>query len=489
MAVPLSAERNEELSTPQGSGVGGGTVHLRPTMFGTRKLPADQMGNLGKGELHKTIFSRGERQQTVRGERQQTVQRQVLPQASPSQHPAAAVVVVVAPVAVLPQPALLNIPPLNVKSPRTAPTSVICVHADPNVRLVVLYGGRSAEHDVSCVSAGFVAGCAASAGMDVEVVGITREGAWVRPQTEGDKPSGSPLPLPASGGVPVGVEEALSDPRARGTTVVFPALHGPFGEDGAIQGFCETLGIPYVGAGVLASAVCMDKPTFKALLQARGVPVARWSTIAAGSISENTPTELLRELGCPLFVKPANMGSSVGITKAADSAELLEGLRTAAEYDEVLLVEEAVANARELEVSVIGNTGELRSTPPGEVVPSREFYDYDDKYVCDAADLHVPARIPLDLRREVESLALKTASTLRVEGLARVDFLYGATSTSPGRQLFVSELNTMPGFTPISMFPRCWAAAGLSGEELVAELVRLALERQERRSKHKRLYR
>ena len=353
-------------------------------------------------------------------------------------------------------------------------------HVTERIRLLVLYGGRSAEHEVSRVSGRYVATCARTAGLDVDLVGITREGRWVRPPrgTETQGASGDALPALSDDLPAVPLEEAFA-PAADESLVVFPALHGPFGEDGTVQGLCEMAGVPYVGPGVLSSAVCMDKPTSKSLLAAAGLPVARHMVLHRGDVSPETAADLLAELGSPVFVKPANMGSSIGVSKAAGVAEVAEALSLAVAYDERLIVEEFVPG-REIEVSVLGNE-ELRASLPGEIVPGGEFYDYADKYLNDTAELHAPADVPAEVSEEVQNLAVAAARALHVEGLARVDFLYDK-AASPRRRLIVSEINTMPGFTPISMYPRLWAVSGLDGPALIAELVRLALDRYHRRS-------
>jgi D-alanine-D-alanine ligase len=354
------------------------------------------------------------------------------------------------------------------------------------IRLVVLYGGRSPEHDVSRVSARYVTECAIAAGFEVELVGITRRGRWVRPEIAPGEPSALPgdaLPEPADSAPAAGSDVILAQ-RPDETIVVFPVLHGPFGEDGTVQGYWEMAGVTYVGSGVLSSAVCMDKPTAKVLLAAAGLPVARHVTVARGDIGEETPAVLLAALGSPVFVKPANMGSSIGVTKATDAAGIAEALELAATYDGRLIVEEYVAG-REIEVSVLGNEN-LRASLPGEVVPGGEFYDYADKYVNDAAALYAPADLPDSIVEQAQDLAVAAARELGVEGLARVDFFYDENAVEPDRRLIVNEINTMPGFTPISMFPRLWEVSGLDGPALIAELVRLALDRHSRRTAHTR---
>ena len=353
------------------------------------------------------------------------------------------------------------------------------------IRLIVLYGGRSAEHDVSRVSAAYVSDCARAAGFTVDLVGITRGGRWIRPAATSESHAESPLgtlPVVSNDDPAVATDDVLAQ-RPGESLVVFPALHGPFGEDGTVQGLCEMAGVAYVGPGVLSSAVCMDKPVSKRLLAAAGLPVARHAALRSADVTDETPASLLAELGSPVFVKPANLGSSIGISKAGDVAAVATALAGAAAYDERLIVEEFVPG-REIEVSVLGNE-ELRASLPGEIVPGGDFYDYADKYLSDAAELHAPADLPDEIVGDSQQLAVAAARALRVEGLARVDFLYNE-AAPPERRLIVSEINTMPGFTPISMYPRLWAVSGLDGPALIGELVHLALERHQRRSAHTR---
>ena len=369
-----------------------------------------------------------------------------------------------------------------------ATTSVAIV--SERIRLVVLYGGRSAEHEVSRVSGRYVAECARTAGCAVDLVGITRTGRWVRPGTAldppdatGDAPDGAGDALPALGDdLPAVSVDGVLAPRPGESLVVFPVLHGPFGEDGTVQGLCEMAGVAYVGPGVLSSAVCMDKPVSKRLLAAAGLPVARHVTLRSADVTGGTPASLLAELGSPVFVKPANMGSSIGVSKAASAPALAEALSLAAAYDDRLIVEEFVPG-REIEVSVLGNE-ELRASLPGEIVPGGDFYDYAAKYLNDTAQLHAPADLPGDVVTQAQDLAIAASRALHVEGLARVDFLYDEAATEAERRLVVSEINTMPGFTPISMYPRLWAVTGLDGPTLITELVHLAQARHHHRATH-----
>ena len=358
-------------------------------------------------------------------------------------------------------------------------------HVTERIRLVVLYGGRSAEHEVSRVSGRYVAECARAAGFGVDLVGITRKGRWVRPPRGTETPGDSGDALPALGDdLPaVPLEEAFA-PAADESLVVFPVLHGPFGEDGTVQGLCEMAGVPYVGPGVLSSAACMDKPVSKRLLEAAGLPVARYVELRSRDVTTEVPGALLDELGSPVFVKPANLGSSIGISKAVDVTDVAEALSLAAAYDTRLIVEEFVPG-REIEVSVLGNEA-LRASLPGEIVPGGEFYDYADKYLNDTAELHAPADLPDEVVAQVQDLAVAAARALAVESLARVDFFYDESEPDTDRRLVANEINTMPGFTPISMYPRLWAVSGLDGPALIAELVQLALDRHHRRAAHTR---
>ncbi len=256
---------------------------------------------------------------------------------------------------------------------------------------------------------------------------------------------------------------------------MFPLVHGPMGEDGTVQGLLELAGVPYVGAGVLASALCMDKSAAKDVLAARGLPQGRWMSAREHDVDGAFIARAISELRLPMFVKPANLGSSVGVTKARDEAELRDAIAEALRYDEYVIVEETIIG-REIEVAVLGNASP-RASLPGEVVPSREFYDFDDKYLDGNAGLRIPAPLSDDETRRVREFAVDAYVALRVDGMARVDFFY----EENGRGFLVNELNTIPGFTPISMYPKLWEASGLPYDELVDELVRLALDRHDRR--------
>lgn len=353
----------------------------------------------------------------------------------------------------------------------------------PRVRLVILFGGRSAEHEVSCMSALHVLRAADPDRYEPVAVGITRDGRWVDAGdvlgSLGTNVGGTAsLPSPDDiDGPVIDPLAAIGPATAPPPIVVMPLLHGPMGEDGTVQGLLELARVPYVGAGVLGSALCMDKGAAKDVLANAGLPQARWLTAREPDAGAAFVARVRHELGLPCFVKPANLGSSVGVTKAHDHAEVAGAIAEALRYDEYVVVEEAIIG-REIEVGVLGND-DPRASVPGEIVPSRDFYDFDDKYVAGAAELRVPAPLSADAAKTARSLAVAAFKALRVDGMARVDFFY----EEHGRGFLVNELNTIPGFTSISMYPKLWAASGLSYPALVDELVRLALERHTRRQR------
>ena len=360
----------------------------------------------------------------------------------------------------------------------------------PRVNLVVLFGGQSAEHDVSRATAAHVLAALDPDRYAVRAVGISRDGAWVeaddaaiaavRALRDGAAGVG---PVIASGvdvvGRPTVPDDALGGgARDAAPMVVLPLLHGPLGEDGTVQGLLELADVAYVGAGVLGSAVAMDKAMAKTVLAAHGIPQARWCTVFEHEIHPGTAEELADDLGLPLFVKPANMGSSVGVTKAKSVDDVERAIATALTYDSVVVVEEAIVG-REIEVAVLGNTAPKASVA-GEIVPGHEFYDFDDKYIDGGAKLLIPAPLSETDAAIVRRLAVDTFRALRGDGLARVDFFF----EEGGRGFLCNEANTMPGFTPISMYPKLWQATGLSYPELLDELVRLALDRHARRRRN-----
>ena len=358
------------------------------------------------------------------------------------------------------------------------------------IRLLVLYGGRSAEHEISCVSAMHVVNAVDPDRYDLRLMGITTEGRWVDATTaiESGRSGSQVLALPSPDTILGGGEAASASALERvgaasvssdveGQLVVLPLLHGPMGEDGTVQGMLEIAGVPYCGPGVAGSAAAMDKGLAKNLLAAAGIAQARHLLLREGDVDHTLVTRVERELGWPVFVKPANMGSSIGITRVKDAGGLEPALDVVWYYDEYVIIEEAITG-RELEIGVLG-WPDLRASVPGEVKPSHEFYDFDDKYVDGAAGLEVPAQLPENVAEEMGQIAVAACQALRVDCMARVDFFY----EEGGRGLLVNEINTIPGFTPISMYPRMWAAAGVSYSELVDELVDQALRRAARRSR------
>jgi D-alanine-D-alanine ligase len=344
---------------------------------------------------------------------------------------------------------------------------------------LVLYGGRSAEHEVSCVSAFHVVEAVDATRYDLRLVGITTRGEWV--ETPVLSSSGTARALPSPDDLPAksagSLIEAVTE-EGTGPLVVLPLLHGPFGEDGTVQGLLEVAGVPYCGAGVTGSAAAMDKGMAKALMAAAGLPQARFISLRETELGGVDLRERIEtDLKWPVFVKPANLGSSIGISRVADPGHIDRAIELARRFDEYLIIEEAI-EGRELEIGVLG-WPELRASVPGEIKPSREFYDYDDKYVDGAAGLEIPAQLPEGVAEEMGRLAIAACHALRVDSMARVDFFF----EEGGRGLVINEVNTIPGFTPISMYPRMWAASGVPYPELLNELVDQALRRADRRSR------
>ncbi|HEY4376366.1 MAG TPA: D-alanine--D-alanine ligase family protein [Acidimicrobiales bacterium] len=350
-------------------------------------------------------------------------------------------------------------------------------------RLVLLFGGVSAEHDVSRASASSVLGAIDADRYEIQPVGISKTGEWLFAEDALRALSAGPAGLPESLAVAGAALEPLptvTPVDAHEQVVVLPLLHGPRGEDGTVQGMLELADVPYVGSGVLGSALCMDKVASKAATALAGIPQARYVAARDADVDDAFRARVADELGFPVFVKPANLGSSVGVSKASDDAELRASIDVALSFDEWVIVEEAV-DAREIEVGVIGNA-QPRASVPGEIVPTHDFYDYDDKYLAGAAEMVIPADLPPEVIAEAQRLAVESYKTLRCDGLGRVDFFY----ESPGRGLLLNEINTMPGFTKYSMFPSLWEATGLPYGELIDELIRLALERHHHRAAHRR---
>jgi D-alanine-D-alanine ligase len=352
------------------------------------------------------------------------------------------------------------------------------------VRLVVLFGGRSAEHEVSCTTAAHVLAAADPDRYLIEAVGITRDGTWVRNDAAQAALAAGAAGLPGPGPAPLTATGTAVEPlpTVAGSgdglpVVVMPLLHGPQGEDGTVQGMLELAGVPYVGSGVLASALCMDKVKAKEVLGFHRMPQVPYAAVRDTDLAGAHDAVAAQGLAYPLFVKPANLGSSVGVTKVHEPGELDEAVAAAAAYDEWLLIEEGV-DGREIEVGVLGNA-EPRASVPGEIVSSHEFYDYEDKYIDGTCELVIPAELGEQATDQVRALALDAYRALRCEGMARVDFFY-----EEGRRGFlVNEVNTIPGFTPGSMYPKLWDATGVPYPDLIDELVRLAVERHDHRSR------
>jgi len=345
-------------------------------------------------------------------------------------------------------------------------------------KLAVLFGGRSGEHEVSVISARSMMAAVDGGKYEVLPIYISPEGSWyfwagfmqgtARPDAA--EPAYIPAPDPS--------ERAFLVRRDGGDAleadVVFPLLHGPYGEDGTVQGLLELDAMPYVGSGPLACALAMDKYMSKNMLRAHGISTVDYFAVARRRFERNAEAatlEVEQRLRYPVFVKPANLGSSIGIAKAKDREALAAAMADAARYDATILCEQAV-NAREFECAVLGND-EPQASPVGEIVPRGEFYDYEAKYITDGADLHAPADVDAALTRRVQDLAIRAFQSHACAGLARVDFFY----LPDADRLLVNEINTMPGFTPISMYPKLWQAAGLKYGELIQRLVDLAFER------------
>ena len=351
---------------------------------------------------------------------------------------------------------------------------------DERINLVVLFGGQSAEHDVSCTTAAHVLAAADPQKYQITPIGIATNGDWSLATAASKALESHALPVKLDPvGEPVSRDEVLTGAiEGPERTVVLPLLHGPMGEDGTVQGLLELANVAYVGSGVLGSAVAMDKAMAKQVLAAAGIAQARYRSFAEHQIEPGLPGDLADDLGLPCFVKPANMGSSVGVSKAHTVEELRDAISLALTYDEWVVVEEAI-DGREIELAVIGNIDPFVSEP-GEIVPGDEFYSYEDKYTNDDSIAVIPARLTPSQTAEVRTIALAAYRALRCSGLARCDFFF----EENGRGFLCNELNTMPGFTPISMFPKLLIASGMSYSEIIDRLVHLALERQGRRRRN-----
>jgi D-alanine-D-alanine ligase len=397
------------------------------------------------------------------------------------------------------------------------------------LRVGILFGGRSGEHEVSLLSAASVFNAIDKARFDVVPIGITKEGRWLTAsdaerllQGKGSGESGSQThtsqahlragdPEATPGAAVLARGEAVMVPpepqrqpgsltpfqseaslarrvsdRAINVDIIFPVLHGTFGEDGTIQGLLELADIPYVGAGVLGSAAGMDKDVMKSLFLAAGLPIVKHVTVlrsAWGAAPKKVHKLVESKLKYPVFVKPANLGSSVGISKAHDRKELGPAIEEAAKFDRKIVIEQGVGGkkqkAREIEVSVLGNDKPAASVP-GEIVPGKEFYDYTAKYVDEGSQLIIPAKLSKAETKKIQQLAVSAFQAVDCSGLARVDFLMDPKN----RKIYLNEINTMPGFTAISMYPKLWAASGLAYPDLIERLIRLGQERHEEKKRN-----
>jgi D-alanine-D-alanine ligase len=354
------------------------------------------------------------------------------------------------------------------------------------LRVGVLFGGRSGEHEVSLASAASIVRGLDPNKYEAVPIGITKEGHWL---VGAGAQKMLPEVLKAGQRVVMSADPSETallrlDGSSQGQKldVIFPVIHGTFGEDGTIQGLLELAGLPFVGAGVLGSAIGMDKDVAKRLMQVAGIPVVPWITVLRADWERN-PKEIRRavekKFKYPVFVKPATLGSSVGMTKVHSRVELGPALDLAAEFAMKILVERSV-NAREIEVSVLGNHDPLASIP-GEIVPHREFYDYTAKYLEDGTQLLIPAKLKKSEIKKVQSLAVTAFKALELSGMARVDFFI----EKRGGKIFLNEVNTIPGFTSISMYPKLWKANGIPFRELLSKLIDLALEQHREKARTK----
>jgi len=387
------------------------------------------------------------------------------------------------------------------------------------LRVGILFGGRSGEHEVSLLSAASVLNAIDKNKYEVVPIGITKEGRWLtagdaelllRGQSEvhsslragdpGATPGAAvlatgqavvvpPEPQRPGGSLAAFQTEALTrraSDRAINVDIIFPVLHGTFGEDGTIQGLFELADIAYVGAGVLGSAAGMDKDVMKSLFRAAGLPIVKHVTVLRTDW-EAAPKKVQKlvesKLKYPVFVKPANLGSSVGISKARDGKELAPAMAEAAKFDRKIVIEEGVGGkkhkAREIEVSVLGND-KPEASVPGEIVPGKEFYDYTAKYVDEGSQLIIPAKLSKAETKKIRQLAISAFQAVDCSGLARVDFLMDPKN----RKIYLNEINTMPGFTAISMYPKLWAASGLAYPELIERLIQLGQERHQEKQRN-----
>ena len=365
------------------------------------------------------------------------------------------------------------------------------------IKVGLIFGGRSGEHEVSFCSASSIIKAIDKDKYTVVPIGITKEGKWISPQDselalQSGKIEGKNTVILLNDSfskslVCIDNNQKLDKSSAlEKLDVIFPILHGPYGEDGTIQGLLELANIPYVGAGVASSAISMDKELMKTIFKQKGLPVLKWLTIKRKEWQKDKEKILsLIQNGFeyPLFVKPTNLGSSVGITKVHKKEELEKAIDLASSYDRKILIEEGLEEAREIECSVLGND-EPQTSVVGEVKPAGEFYDYDSKYIDKETQLIVPADLPDGVSRKVQEIALRAFKAVDAAGMARVDFFV----SKKENKIYLSEINTIPGFTSVSMYPRLWEASGIPYPELIDRLIQLALERHQDKKQNKISY-
>lgn len=356
------------------------------------------------------------------------------------------------------------------------------------IKVGIVYGGRSVEHEVSIASATSILQALDPSRYEVRLIAVSKEGRWhlgspdLLPEAvlEAEEVTLSTVPGQRQ------LNSVESGQPASQVDVIVPIVHGTGGEDGSLQGFLELAGVPYVGSGVLGSAIQMDKEVTKRLLAAEGLPVVPGTCVRSHQLRANpqaTCERVISELGLPLFVKPASLGSSVGISKVKTAAQLLPALEEAARYDAKILVEHAV-DGRELEIAVLGND-EPEASLPGEIVPHAEFYDYEAKYVAESTELLIPAPVSEAVVARLQELAIQAFRLLEGQGLARVDFFLDRETD----QIWINEVNSLPGFTEVSMYPLLWQASGLPYPALLDRLIELAIERAGRDQSLERSYR
>jgi D-alanine-D-alanine ligase len=365
------------------------------------------------------------------------------------------------------------------------------------IKVGLIFGGRSGEHEVSFCSASSIIKAIDKDKYTVVPIGITKEGRWISPQD-------SELALQSGRIEGKNTVILLNDSFSKSLVcidnnqkldkssalekldAIFPVLHGPYGEDGTVQGLLELANIPYVGAGVAASAISMDKDLMKIIFQQKGLPILKWMTIKRKEWQKDKEKILSlvqNDFEYPLFVKPTNLGSSVGITKVHKKEELEKAIDLASSYDRKLLIEQGLEEVREIECGVLGND-EPQASVAGEVKPAGEFYDYDSKYIDKETQLIVPADLPDEVSQEVQWIALRAFKAIDAAGMARVDFFV----TKKENKIYLSEINTIPGFTSVSMYPRLWQASGIPYPDLIDQLIQLALERHRDKNQNKISY-